>query len=1011
MKSIAKERLEEFIIRFKEAESKTNLKKASEQSIRSWIDEFLGIFGWDTKNLLQIEQEKVLDKRDQEKLKIINSTHKKPDYTLKNGKIKLEHLDAKDLEDNIKEDKAIAFQVRSYGWSSGMICSMVTNIKEFAVYDCRFKPNETDASDLARVYFTIDEYIEKFDVLYDLLSRENIVEGKHKKFFEEQIKDVIKKTMDEAFAEKLTEVRLNLAKEIYKNNSFMNLDSQFLNTMAQSIINRILFIRICEARGLEKEEFLVQLCEKDFWKDFQRESKEKFETTYDGPIFNNFPELERLNIDNKVLVEFVKQLYYPSPYRFDVMPIQTIASMYEHFLVNEIKIDNGEVKQEMKAQYVKQQGAVSTPKYMVDFMVDNLLQGLKEINSLEELLEVTILEPACGSGTYILSILNYLEEKAIELFKENKVKESERKLFVKLDNEVYCTSELKRLIIRNCLYAIDMDAQAVEVAKVSIALNIIENNGFSIYNEKLGLFEDKLLNGIGTNIIHGNTLVEFDIMDLEKSITEEELFSIVPCNIKNIFKKVFAQGGFKFIIGNPPYVETKNYIETYPKMREYLKEKYSFDNKKADMCIYFIERGIHLLDENGKLSYICQKRFFKTSYGENARKYLANQKCIEKIIDFKTQDIFSKRDTYVAILDISKRQNDGFQYCYVQDEEITLRNNINNIGYLTFTDIDYKVLEQDTWNLGEDDSVRKLIEKLIMKFGTISDIKGKELEGGIQVLNNKVYHINAEIIDESKNIIKGKNKLNQDVEIELSICKPIMKNKELYKFQPVETHMYGIFPYENYTQGIDFVKFKRDYPKCAAYLEKQKVFLSDFKMRKEPDKWHLYTRVLNHDSFSKKKIIYPMTAKEVTATYSYGKGIYLDNANMWGLTFGEKSDEFYEAVTAVLNSTVFNTLAIYFANPQRGNYYKLNKQFMLPVPFPYEKIENDKTLQKKLSDLVKEIIDKQEKINNPLIESKKQVLETLIQRLYLQLDTIVCDLYELNSEEIAMIKGAAIKKE
>jgi len=161
MNAEAKELLKVFIEEYEN--HKDSLKDASEQTMRTWIDRFLSIFDWNCQDINQVQQEKMVSREERERLKQIGSTHSKPDYTLKNGRVRVNFLDAKDLQDNLKESQEIAFQARSYGWSAGMECSIVTNIEELVFYGCSKEPRPDDFVDAERLYFKFDEYLENFD--------------------------------------------------------------------------------------------------------------------------------------------------------------------------------------------------------------------------------------------------------------------------------------------------------------------------------------------------------------------------------------------------------------------------------------------------------------------------------------------------------------------------------------------------------------------------------------------------------------------------------------------------------------------------------------------------------------------------------------------------------------------------------------------------------------------------------------------------------------------------------
>lgn len=1009
MKSDVKKNLKLFLEKYNKY--KESLKDQSEQTMRSWIDEFLMIFGWDCKNPTQVQQEKMVNKNEKNKLKKIDSTHVKPDYTLKNGKVRLNFLDAKDLSDNIRLSKEIAFQARSYGWSAGMTCSIVTNIEEIAFYSCHTTPHKDDNADSGRIYFTVQEYLDNFDTLFNLLYRENVINNIQESIFNESFSEVTKVDLDSSFAEFLSEFRYKLAENIYINNKNIIRDNETLNTILQTIINRIIFIRICEGRELEEKNILLKLIKKDFWQEFKKKCSDDYNLYYDGPIFKKNNLLDEIKIDKGVFDNFIQNLYDLSPYKFDVIPVELMASMYEKLLATEIDISTGIVLRKEKEFYVKQQGAISTPKYMVEFVLKETFQSLPQVNSLKDLLDIKVLDPACGSGTFVIEIVDMLEEKAIELYKKGCIKREEKNLFIEIENNIFTSVELRRMIIKECIYAIDMDYQAIEVAKISLSLKLIDNYQLPAYNEKFGLCRKLLLKEIGNNIMHGNTLVGMNIVDQNEGIDVKYLEKLVPLDIELYAKPVFdKKKGFDFIVGNPPYVETKNYIDALPYCREYFKKNYKFDDQKADMSIYFIEKCLTLLNMNGKLGFICQKRFFKTDYGKNTRNFIIENRMLEKIVDFGTEKIFKGRTNYVALMIFNKNINEKYKYLNIREDANVLENKLIHV-----TDREYNIkttreLINKRWNFTDEDRLQALIDKLSNKYQSLDSLIKKDIcdiHGGIQVLRNDVYYINDFIINEELGLISGKNrrkeKLEKDVLVEIDMCRPIIANRGLIKFQELKPNYYAIVPYTlEGTQPINFDELMKKYPKCAQYLNRNRRYIeANNKELLKDNRWHLFTRTTNINKYYEKKIMFPMTAKEVVASF-ISQPCYPDNSNMWYMNFKEEDDNFYRAITAILNSKLFSVMAIYYSNPQANNYKKMNKQFIRSSVIPYDKVKANSNIVNKLNELATEI-EKLVNKKNINTDGASRINKQLINNKFLELNRYVNQIYELSSEEEQMI--------
>ena len=395
-----KDKLRDLVNRYQIAKNKGQLQGASEATMRTWIDELLSVFGWNVQNTHQVLTEHTLGKDEKNKLQEIGSTNTRPDYTLVNGAVKLSFVDAKSLAVNIAEDKNAAFQIRSYGWSISAQFSVVTNFEQLAIYDCSVMPYVTDESFIARKYLlTVDEYVENYDILNMFLSKDNVISG--------NIRFVNKKgnTIDEKFAKLLGEIRKKLATAILASNKVESVST--LSFYVQTIIDRILFIRVCEARGLEEDGLLAKYTQRDFWTSFKKSSYAEFYEHYDGPMFKKIQPLQSLVVDNDVLVDFVGKLYYPSPYRFDVIPLKSLSDIYDLFLGYQLVVKDGNVYDELKSEFKKSNGAVTTPESLVNRVVcstlpDSFLSNL----SVDELLKFKIADIACGSGVFLGELSN-----------------------------------------------------------------------------------------------------------------------------------------------------------------------------------------------------------------------------------------------------------------------------------------------------------------------------------------------------------------------------------------------------------------------------------------------------------------------------------------------------------------------------------------------------------------------------------------------------------------------------
>ena len=978
--------LKTLVERFQAAKTNLQLENSSEATIRAWIDELLSIFGWDVQNTQQVQTEHTLGRSERERLHGIGSTNTRPDYTLVNGNVPLAFIDAKSLGVDIEHDKEAAFQIRSYGWSIGAPFSIVTNFEQMAVYNCSVMPNVNDEADFARTFFfTCNQYIEKFETLQAILLRSNVIAGNLSLTHENE------NALDENFSIMLGEIRKELAKAIIKNNQIDNIST--LSYYVQTIINRILFIRVCESRGLEIEGLLKRFSEGNFWNEFKNSSYADFYNHYDGPMFKRIPPLQSLSIDNEVFDHFLNYLYYPSPYRFDVIPLKTLSDIYDLFLGYQLVVDGDTVTDELKSELKKSNGAVTTPLSLVNRVINcTLTSPTIENLTIPQILQLKIVDIACGSGVFIVgaydNLVNLIEKR---LALGEKVDDA---FAIRLNGKYTLTIEGRRSVINNCLYGVDINPEAVEVAKMSLSLKLIDNyapKDFGI----VGILGSQILKGIGKNIRCGNSLVSSDIEVLYPSISENlhELQATNAFDWQTAFPEVFTKGGFDFVVGNPPYVEVKNYNVELPYMALYIKEVYrSSKNGKIDLAVPFIERGVSLLNQHGRLGYIIQKRFFKTDYGKGIRKLLTSNELLNGVYDYAETDLFPGRITYVAIIVCDNNREKNHNIWYV--------NSSDNASHL----LPAKSLTEMPWNF-ENAQLNALRLKLSDQLGMLKDIC--HVKVGLQTLWNDAYQIIAEKVE--NNLIYGHSIIDDNVVIEENACKPLICNEHFAPLTKRPYTTFAVFPYSVTDDGevteLSIEDYSKLYPKAGEYLSRHKNLICN-SVETLPQKngaysrdkyWHLFTRANNHGAVYE-KICVPMTAQYTQASVIMDKHVYCDNANMFFIQVDIIDETHLYALAAIINSTIFNTFARSIANPQQGGYYKFNKQFLDPVPVPKDAFLNSDKNIRKLAKIAKRIEALNEQIKNSM-GAQTSGLQLSLQNQWQQLDKVCDKLYGITRAE------------
>ena len=495
---------------------------------REFIDPFFKALGWDVDNTAG-HAEAYKDVIHEDAIKVGGAT-KAPDYCFRIGGTRKFFVEAKKPSVNIAEDIGPAYQLRRYAWSAKLPLSILTDFEEFAVYDCRIKPDKSDKASTARIlYLTERDYLTRWEDMAAIFSKDAILKGSFDKYADSVKLKKGTAGVDAAFLREIETWREILARNIALRNP--HLTQRELNTAVTVTINRIIFLRICEDRGIETYGQLMAL--KNGTNIYERlitiyhAADDKynsglfhFRTEKDRPAF---PDTLTLNlaIDDKALKDIFTSLYYPdSPYEFSVLPADILGQVYEQFLGKVIHLTAGHrAKVEDKPEVKKAGGVYYTPTYIVDYIVKNTVGKLlfssnadgdstpaksRKAVTPKQAAEIRILDPACGSGSFLLGAYQYLLDWHLAWYVDN-----DPGKWTKGKSPVLCqgpggdwrltTSERKRILLNN-IYGVDIDPQAVEVTKLSLLLKVLEGENDQTLSNQLRLFRERALPDLGNNI-------------------------------------------------------------------------------------------------------------------------------------------------------------------------------------------------------------------------------------------------------------------------------------------------------------------------------------------------------------------------------------------------------------------------------------------------------------------------------------------------------------------------------
>jgi hypothetical protein len=645
-----------------------------------FIDPFFTALGWDVANVAgegPSNKDVVLEYT----LPGTPSAAKRvPDYNFRIGGEPKFFVEAKKPSVDLKEDNKPALQVRTYGWSAGLPISLLTDFEELSVYECLSPPSAWDRSTTGRrKYFTVHEYLERWDEIEALISRDAVLRGSLEEYATSDAHDVI--SVDEAFLLEIDTWRRTLAKDLAQQNA--GLSQRDLNYAVQQTIDRIVFLRICEDRGIEP---LGRLRDIALLTDAAPEESiyqrlinlfHAADRRYNSGLFHFRNEQNRsegpdtltpnLVVSDSVLKGMITRLYFPeSPYRFSVFPADVLGHVYEQFLGKVIRLDirHGAVVED-KPEVKKAGGVYYTPTYIVSFMVKDALDRFVEGRTPQQVggegknaRPLRLVDPACGSGSFLIEAYQYLLDWYRDRYAEDPSKWTNSRpprLHKGPGDEWLLTGTERKRILINHIFGVDIDPQAVEVTKLSLLLKVLESESTETImpSSDVGILSSNEKH-LGNNIKRGNSLIGTDFYARQQSslLDVDEQLLVSTFDWPSAFADVFADGGFDVVIGNPPYLSIDDVWGKGDVRQRYLKDAYpTVYRDKTDILFYFLAKAVEIC--KGEVAFIVSRAFLEAFKADRLRGFLAENTDLRKLIDFQNFYVFPRVGITTAIVSLS----------------------------------------------------------------------------------------------------------------------------------------------------------------------------------------------------------------------------------------------------------------------------------------------------------------------------------------------------------------------
>jgi len=867
------------------------------------------------------------------------------------------------------------------------------------------KPNQSDKASVSRIkYITYDNYLEEFDFFWDTFAKENILKGRFDKYVQNDAKKRGTANVDDEFLKSIEEWRTYLATTIALRNETLSEDE--INYAVQKNIDRIIFLRICEDRGIEIYGDLKNAIKKgDFYKnlfELYRIADEK----YNSGLFD-FKEdtiTPSLTVDNKVVKNIINELYYPvSPYEFSVLPADILGSVYERFLGKTIRLTKAHhAKIEEKPEVRKAGGVYYTPKYIVDYIVENTVGKLLKDKKPKDIEKLKIVDPACGSGSFLIGAYQYLLNWHLKYYIENSQKKAKNN---PLTPDGFLTTAEKKRILLNNIYGVDIDAQAVEVTKLNLLLKALEGETSASVSKQLTFFNERVLPNLSNNIKCGNSLIGTDFYDAQLEIFPEQIKKINAFDWEIAFSKIFENGGFDVVIGNPPYIKEYTNREPFELLKNSSNSFYY--QGKMDLWYAFACFSVDILKKGGFHSFIATNNWTTSAGASILRSKILKETEILKFIDFADFKIFHNASIQTMVYILKKHKPTNL-YKVKYSKIINKKLPVSELKDMLLSELArFKEFEKNNFEwfnaVFEPEKLKnktftfieEKINNVLIKIESNINYRfeKKDVAQGIVAPQDFIIDSHLEILKNDK-IKKGdgvfilsdaeKKKLNLS-KVEQQIIKPYFTTLELKRYYGSSENNYWVI-YSN----LNVRKNIKDYPNIKKHLENfRSIITSDFK----PYGLH---RAREQKFFEGEKIISLRKTHRPTFTYTdfpcYVSQTYFviqpKNINL-------------KYLTALLNSKLIY-FWLYYKGKKQGDQLQIDKEPLLDLPIINT---GDKQSHDTIVNLVDNLLKLNKELQSTKLDSQRQQLQRAIAHAETQVDKLVYELYGLTEEEIGIVEN------
>jgi len=939
-KQETKQRIEKLVEKYQRIIEAGKIKSYNEAQTRNeFIEPLFESLGWDMRNL----------STDNEVTHEENVSGGRVDLAFRVNNIPVMFLEAKAMKVDLDESGG-AEQVINYSWNKGVTWAVLTDFESIKIFNAEIPPQKL--SENLFIEIKCSDFVSRFDDLL-LLAKESFEQKLLDKQAEKYGKIVRRKQVGEKLFEDLMSWRTRLTREFKKKN---NLTEEELDEGVQRILDRLIFIRTAEDRRIEPRilEGILHTWEsgaksKNLYKQLAEVFRD-FDDGYNSKLFTPHY-CEEWEADDRLIAEIIDGLYYTEEgYRYDFSAISAdvLGGIYEQYL-SYVQGRKTEDKQKSKR---KSQGIYYTPKYIVEFIVKETLGEVLKKTKPKEIPQIKVLDPACGSGSFLTAAYDKILE---TITKQN----PQTSLFTRLD------------ILKDNIYGVDLDAQAVEIAQLNLLLKVLSQRS------KLPMLQH--------NLRDGNSLIAAGDQKYR------------PFDFQAQFEEVFEQNGFDVIVGNPPYIKEYTNRAAFDGLHDS-----PYYQGKMDIWTLFACKAIDLLKDGGYFSFIAPSSWLTNAGASIFRQKILTSGEIIKFVDFGDFKVFKDASIQTMIFVFQKkkpRKSYKLKYAKIESKDIgndlvskllasglskkvdfstlfeatikpdEMKNKTINFSQGLVIEIIDKIESKSNFRLSKNDVAQGIVAPQDFVSGShlpkIKDVK-MQVGDGIFVV---------------KNDFENTKRLNRT---ELSYLKPYYTSKQINRYLSLKENEHKIIYADTYfRENID------QFPNLKRHIDRfRPVLTSDFAPyglhRARAERFFKNPGIFSLRKVSKPSFTFVDFPCYVSQSYFV---IQPPDLNL-------------KYLTAILNSNL-----IYFwlkhKGKKQGKQLQIDKEPLLNIPL----IKADERTQSDIAVLVDKVI----KLNEDLYRTSNNTdkwhsLKTEVARVEHQIDKKIYKLYGLTDEEIKTIE-------